>query len=326
LFIPNPPIVPPFQGFTSNPVVGNGGTGYTLGDTLALGDGNTAIVSGISAGGVITSTISGTVGTSVPVCAIHDVTQALLHFEGSNGATVTTDDYGNTVALTVGSKLTTAAFRFGVSSLDATDVAYLAKLTGPTSLGANGWTLECWVGWPGSIPNPSSIFHSVGASNYGVHLYYTSDSLEFDYHLTDGTDAYVTGSIATPTVGTWYHVALTRDTISGKYYLYWNGVKTLELASALAIVAIDTFWFGNDWSARKLGGYLDEFRFSNSCVYSGGTTFTPPIAPFTAVGLCVVPANGGTGTGAKMTVPTVATLNYATLSPSLKAAWLALSD
>src|SRR5215470_15736625 len=68
---------------------------------------------------------------------------ALLSCEGTNGATTTTDDWGNTWTLT-GATITTAQFKFGASSLDCTGGSKYAATTGITTFGDGSWEMSLW--------------------------------------------------------------------------------------------------------------------------------------------------------------------------------------
>ena len=80
----------------------------------------------------------------------------------------------------------------------------------------------------------------------------------------------------------WVHVAVVRD--SGTFRMYRGGVQvasaaasggsgTLSTASGpLSVGAI------NENGNYGFTGYIDEVRVLSRCIYTGGTTFTPPIA------------------------------------------------
>ena len=84
----------------------------------------------------------------------------------------------------------------------------------------------------------------------------------------------------------WHHLALVRDSGTGRWYV--DGVQQNTLSSW-------TTDFSGTWT-NKLGiryaissgdwdewqGVMEQFRISNSCRYPSGTTFTPPTENFTA--------------------------------------------
>lgn len=222
--------------------------------------------------------------------------RALLHFNGTDGDTATTDDYGNTVVLT-NAELSADHPKFGATSMNGELPASggHATITGPTALGASGWTLEGFV----YCDNSPVTFHSgpvvyaVNASGYGVAMWFTGNPYP-DQRIfvqlmlsSNGSSNDILNLSPTAMSGTYptqqhHHWALTRDTSAGKYYLYFDGVKVYETASALEICAITRIIVGGDAGANNFRGYCDEFRFSDSCIYPGGITFTPPTAAFKA--------------------------------------------
>ena len=77
----------------------------------------------------------------------------------------------------------------------------------------------------------------------------------------------------------WHHIALVRN--GAHYYAYVDGVKTHDIASASACyLPTNLVIIPAQYNGYNLFGYVDEFRFSAVCEYPGGTTFTPPSAPF----------------------------------------------
>lgn len=227
------------------------------------------------------------IGAAASNClTIDPAASALLHFDGSNGASTTEDFYGNTVTLT-SATLSTTYPKFGASGLNATNSAARAEITGLTTLGASGWTLECWAYWT-SLPNPGCIFSALNSSGYGLQLYtLNSSGRKLDPDLSsNGTSfdlAIPTSAALTMNTGTQYHIAITRDNTAGAYYVYFDGVLATSLVTASQICPIEKIRVGNDRdNVRSAQGYIDEFRFSAVCRYPGGITFTPSTTAFTS--------------------------------------------
>lgn len=231
--------------------------------------------------------IGGAASNCVTVSQIAPSTaSALLHFDGSNGATTTEDEYGNTVTLTTAT-ISTTYQKFGPSGIAALSSGSKAEITGPTSLGASGWTLECWAYWT-SLPNPGCLFSALNSSGYGLQLYtlLTAGRVLDPDLSSNGTSfnlSIPSSAALTINTGTWYHFAITRDNTAGAYYVYFNGVLATSLVTASQICPIDKIRIGSDRdNIRSVAGYIDEFRFSAVCRYPGGITFTPSTTAFTS--------------------------------------------
>lgn len=218
------------------------------------------------------------------------VNKALLHFDGADGATVTTDVYQNTVLLTT-SSLSTAHPKFGPAGVKLSATGAVCKITGPTSLGSNGWTLEQWAYWD-SIPSPATLFSAINdvPHGYGAYVYLmgTGSLASVSVNLsTGGTSNDLSGTAASFNIstGVQHHFALTRDPATSKHWLFVDGqpIYGSTNTSTTQLNAITKIYVGNDGDlARPFIGWIDEFRFSNVCRYPGGTTFTPSTAAFTS--------------------------------------------
>ena len=83
---------------------------------------------------------------------------------------------------------------------------------------------------------------------------------------------------------TWFHVAVVRQSGTGRIYL--DGVQKDTLGSwTTDFDGSWTFHIGDKYdnaADSEINGYLDEIRFSNTCRYDDGTTFTPQTTEFTA--------------------------------------------
>lgn len=299
------------------PPANNGGsaiTGYTATSTpssiTGTGPSSPIAVSGLSNGTAYTFTVHATnaVGNSAESAASNSVTPSLtpstsrilLHFDGTNGATTTTDAYGNTVTFQSTANLTTSYAKFGPSCLncyEASDVNINKGVrVGGVSLGASGgWTIECFVMWP-TVPSnllTNPVFTAGNDLFYGVNIALDTFTAWPTKYLMirlsangSGYDINNTEAAVAINDAAWNHLAVVRDESAGKYYVYWNGTSVFEKATASEICAINKMLVGTDnitgTGGRSVRGYIDEFRMRDSCIYPGGTSFTPPSSAFTS--------------------------------------------
>ena len=216
-------------------------------------------------------------GFSVPTAAFTDDsnTKLLLHFNGTNGATSTTDDNGSgrtaqTMTMTT-SSLSTTLQKFGTASL-IVDGTGGDRVTCPDSgdwdLQAAPRTFEAWVyinsltnisrNSPNHIPklmghmdNSGNIYWAFGPNtDGGLTLYYWS-----------GANNWIQSSSTNLTTGVWYHMALITTATGAKGYV--NGVEYLSSTlSNVPQVGNTVFTIGSEFG-QSMNAYIDEVRVSH---------------------------------------------------------------
>ena len=203
----------------------------------------------------------------------------LLPFNGSNGATSTSDSSNNnsTVTFVGTSQISTAQSKFGGSSmLFDGDSDYLTVTNSSFStFNASGATLtiEFWV-YFNSISGQQDFVMNYASSSGGLVIRKTSGHVIQTNLSGDGAD--ITGT-TTVSTGQWYHVALSGS--SGSYKLFLNGTQegstyTGALGAGSSTYQIGAFyWSGSLYG--PLNGYLDDMRFTAGLArYT--SNFTPP--------------------------------------------------
>jgi hypothetical protein len=202
-------------------------------------------------------------------------TTLLLPFDGSNGAT-TTSDLSNTnasVTFSSGDEIRTAQSKFGNSSLYVADNVTISSSDG-FNMGTGEFTIEGWWyftsfsnsfglydQWSGSSSGNSQIWHSPAAAGK-IKWYYSGGSI-----FTSNT---------TMSTGQWYHVAFVRE--SGTLKMYFNGTVDSSTQSFSGQYGkTDTVYLGDQHAGG--GGapqyYVDDLRVTKGLArYTGN--FTPP--------------------------------------------------
>ena len=223
---------------------------------------------------------SGTVGlgsTIVPpiYSPVLDTTKhALLHFEGSNGSTTMTDDYGNAWTANGTAQLTTGDKKFGNSSLylDGTS-GYLT--CNKLEISGERWTIDFWVKFN------STAIKNILNTNFGILLTYDTSKLRL--WLGDGISSWTIASAvfgaSTLNPGQWYHIALDYD--GSNYRLYVNGNVDLTIANSNYIGMSTPLALGATTSgASPINAWFDEFRVTVGAARYAGA-FTPAVSPYT---------------------------------------------
>ena len=224
----------------------------------------------------------------------------LSAFDGSNGATSTSDSSNSGLTLTLQSstQISTAQSKFGGSSLyvpnSATQGVY-ADGAGSTIQLTGDFTFEWWVYRvqvtlaDNMILGP--IYGMQGGTNisgYGmVFPYYygpvsTSEAQIYcssngaTWNLANGTTL-GTGSLGT--VGQWVHMAMVRSGTTWSYYVYGTRTYTGALGSDTISTSTGTYiHLGRAWGngGTSAEAYYDDFRITQALARYSGTSFTPP--------------------------------------------------
>ena len=177
---------------------------------------------------------------------------ALLHFNGANGSTTFTDQTGKVWTPNSTVSISTAQSKFG----GASGVFGGGWLTTPShadfGFGTGDYTIEAWVYRTGSNSN-QCLFDNRGASSVGVSLYFDLTSGYFGVADNSSVVIYSTGKFA----GTWYFIALVRD--SGTLRLYVDGVQEGTAADSRTYAASVAPFIGDNYAApsQPVSGYVD---------------------------------------------------------------------
>lgn len=208
----------------------------------------------------------------------------LVHCDGTNGSTAFTDVSPSAHPLTATNttvNTTSPKFGSGAGSFGGTSNITVGAPQTDFNFGAGQFTMEAWARFtsaPGS-GNASVLTQWSGSTNLGWCFRMNAGALTFFYSTT-GTDVPSVAAAFTPTLNTWYHLAVDRDT-SNVLRVYIDGAVV-----ASATVAASFFnstlaaVIGNDGGGiRGLGGHIDEVRIVKGTAMYGGP-FTPPTTPF----------------------------------------------
>jgi hypothetical protein len=205
-------------------------------------------------------------------------TKLLLPFDGTNGATTTSDlsNSNSTVAFNGNSQISTAQSKFGGSSLYFNGTAGDDVILPASSayLFSADFTIEMWF-YMVALNSYSVLYATYAGSTAGsieIQLRSSiSNKIRMYYNAGNTFDS--STSIST---GQWYHWAITR---SGTTVTHWlNGVSdgTMTLSGDMGRSNSDLY-FGSWNSATDyvFNGYIDDVRVTNG-VARYTSTFTPP--------------------------------------------------
>ena len=211
-----------------------------------------------------------------------------LPFDGSNGATSTSDVSNQNNAVTVnGAQISTAQSKFGGSSMlfdGSNDYLSVGGSEWNSNLNSGDFTAEFWIRF-NTVPSQTYIIQNYNGSNgWGVALwsggggtsyfdgFWYSGGWKYIQYDVGGSSQYTTAS-----ADTWYHVAFVRD--GNDWSLYLNG--TLEgtrtgLSGSITSSSLGSLEIGRKYNGTYyVDGYIDDLRITKGLArYT--SNFTPP--------------------------------------------------
>ncbi len=204
-------------------------------------------------------------------------TLALLHFDGTNGSTIFTDEVGHTVTRSGAGIISNTKSKFGGTSYRSynSNTASVLTLSAQHEFVFTGdFTIECWIN-ADTVTSEGYIFGKSATLYLGVTA---SGAIQFRGGTTQN------GSVAGGLVaGQWYHVAVVRKGTDLMLFVNGSLLSTKADTSGLAGASNTSGFDIGNWSllgSYPFRGYIDEFRVTRGkALYTAA--FTPPAAPFT---------------------------------------------
>lgn len=200
-----------------------------------------------------------------------------LHFDAGNATTVFSDSamFARTWTPT-GAVISTTLSRFGGSSGFFDGASYiLGDGSADYAFGASDFTIEMWF-YVVSTTGNHFLYCGRPAATQGAYptIFFDGSGLYY-FHSSANR---ITG--ATPTVGVWQHLAVSRKAGSTRMFVdgiqvgstYVDATSYLNPANRPS-VGMDGFGLGAGFN-----GYIDEQRISNVGRYDAN--FVPPARPF----------------------------------------------
>lgn len=214
-------------------------------------------------------------------------TVLMLHCDGTDASTTFTDSSatGHTMTANGDVQIDTAQQKFGTASglFDGTG-DYLTTLDHADFTFGNGdFTIDFWYR-PAAVGKAMFYSQSTNGSTQ-INFYRESTDNKLYFYVTNGGVFQAQYSTAwTPTVNTWYHIALVRN--GSTILIFIDGVsKSLTVINAIGtstnpdftgVVAIGKDSFFNSYF---INGWIDEYRVSKG-IARWTSDFTPPTAAY----------------------------------------------
>lgn len=152
------------------------------------------------------------------------------------------------------------------------------------AFGTGNFTIEAWINYTGALSGslvPIAQSDAIGSSTNNKWFFaFNNANLFFNTHASGGFSNTI---VFSPTVSTWYHVAVTRT--SGTIRMFINGesktVTTTGTPSGYSL-SQNGLVIGGMSTPYYMTGYISNFRMvTGSSLYS--SSFTPSTTPLTVV-------------------------------------------
>ncbi|MBY5849685.1 LamG domain-containing protein [Rhizobium ruizarguesonis] len=211
----------------------------------------------------------------------------LLGFEGTDGATTTTDESSapHTMTFNGNAQIDTAQKKFGASSLlvDGTGDFLTSVDSADWDFGSGQFTVEMFIRQNTDKTNIGFVGQwSATTGSQAWFLFLDSGTLRFRFVNSGGTTR-DTGAAWNPTTGVWYHLAADRDA-TGKVRTYVDGVMHASATwnETIRNTAVDlSIGRVTGFATYDLDGWIDELRITKGVArYASDGGFTVPTAAF----------------------------------------------
>lgn len=221
----------------------------------------------------------------------------LVHADGANAGTTFIDSGPSGLTLTAvgNAQISTAQAKFGYASMlfDGNGDAVTAPSSSAWDFGTGDFTVECFVfptNGTTTLNQGLIVRDSIGGTR--GWLMYLADGTggstvrALAFGVWSGATVAAVMSTYAPTVNTWTHVAVTRQ--SGVFKLWANGTlvatqpgfTSLSVGSSGTPLAIGSLWSSTGATAASgLIGHIDEVRITKG-VACYTAAFTPPVYAF----------------------------------------------
>ena len=209
-----------------------------------------------------------------------------LPFDGSNGATSTSDvsNQNNTVTVN-GAQISSAQSKFGGTSLlldGSNDYLSIGGSEWNSNLDSGDFTVEFWIRLD-ALGDQRIISNYNGSNGWGVAMWSGGGGTNyFDAFWYSGSWKYIqygvggSSQYTTPSVDTWYHLAFVRNGNDWSLYLNGTAENTRTVSGSITSSSLGHLLLGHlQGGAQYVDGYIDDLRITKGLArYT--SNFTPP--------------------------------------------------
>ena len=215
-------------------------------------------------------------------------TKSLLHFNGIDASTTFVDESGKVWTATGNAEVDTALKVFGTGSgkFDGDVGSYISTPHHTDfDLGALDWTYDFRIRWANvEVPEYAAMVaqYDDDGNRFMIRLHESTNI--YCYYLQDSVSRWVFGITWTPTVDTWYHIAVIRH--GDTPLIFIDGVsqavtENYPIAGKDVVALSGDITIGAENGGKLINASIDEFRFSKG-IARWISNFTPPVREYIA--------------------------------------------
>ncbi len=205
-------------------------------------------------------------------------TALLLHMDGADASTTFTDRGSTVHTITANSdaQIDTDFKKFGTGSgkFDGTGDYLSTPDHADWNFSTDELTIDFWVRF-NAVSGTQTFFYTQNTDQ--VYLTHTSPST-LQVNIRNGVDQLLWNITWTPSVDTWYHIALIRGWggVADDWAVAVNGSSIGTTTDSITCPDVaDTFKIAGTGAGNYVNGWIDEFRVSKD-VARWTANFTPP--------------------------------------------------
>ena len=222
----------------------------------------------------------------------------LLPFDGSNGATSTSDSSNSSQSVTFNNsaEISTTQSKFGGSSLSCPDglTSDVSTSWNAMPTGTEDFTIELWAYFidrtgGGRTETDFGIWgnrNTSGSDNIHLYVGYPDDNM-LGFLINDTDVQLTTTWNVTSNLNAWHHIALTRASNTFKLFVDGTQVGTATSTASMTRSYSDLFIgsSGHTWNAtRATRGFIDGFRITRGTARYTSAFTAPSSAHLTSAG------------------------------------------
>ena len=222
----------------------------------------------------------------------------LLPFDGSNGATSTSDSSNSTQSVTFNNsaEISTTQSKFGGSSLSCPDglTSDVSTSWNAMPTGTEDFTIELWAYFidrtgGGRTETDFGIWgnrNTSGTDNIHMYVGYHDDNM-LGFLINDTDVQLTTTWNVTSNLNAWHHIALTRASNTFRLFVDGTQVGTATSTATMTRSYSDLFIgrSGHTWNAtRAVRGFIDGFRITRGTARYTSAFTAPSSAHLTSAG------------------------------------------
>jgi uncharacterized repeat protein (TIGR03803 family) len=159
--------------------------------------------------------------------------------------------------------------------------------------GTNAFSIDLWANYSALGGSPAFLANDEGGgSTYKWIFWLNGSTLQLHVNTPSGGATYIGSASFSPTLGQWYHIALTRNATNFLFYI--NGSLVSSNASAVVIPTPNApLTIGQAEGSFNFSGLLDEIQIYNralspaeiQAIYQAGTNGMCPPTPLMFTGV-----------------------------------------